>query len=300
MKKGTKKIIGHFLLLLGVSVIGILVLNSFSYHEYKKSVNAFVYGIIKEIQEKYPEVSEQEIVHLLNQENKEEYSDAFRKYGILEQSAVLYAMEKQQKEILCYSILYIGAVFLLFLGYFFFFFRKREKKVQEIFYYSKEINQRNYFLGIENNQEDELSLLRNEVYKITIMLREESEQLKKEKSLLKDSISDISHQLKTPLTSILILLDNILENPTMDEKTKKEFIVKARHQVENIHFLLVSLLKLSRFEADVVEFKKETIDVGTLFREAIKNLEVLCEVKNVSIQLGHFRNVCFAGDFHYG
>ena len=63
-------------------------------------------------------------------------------------------------------------------------------------------------MDVKDNGEDELSLLKNELYKITVMLKEQTELLKKDKINLKDSISDISHQLKTPLTSISILLDD--------------------------------------------------------------------------------------------
>ena len=61
-------------------------------------------------------------------------------------------------------------------------------------------------LNIEENTEDELSILKNELYKITIMLKEVAENSQKDKTTLKDSLSDISHQLKTPLTSITIIL----------------------------------------------------------------------------------------------
>ena len=160
----------------------------------------------------------------------------------------------------------------------------------------REINHRNYLLTIEDNEEGELSILKNEVYKTTIMLREESELLKKEKISLKDSISDISHQLKTPLTSILIMLDNILDNPKMDEKTKLDFIENVRHQVETINFLIVSLLKLSRIDAGVIEFKKENINYEILLKNAIKNVEILNEVKNIKIMLDIEKETIFLGE----
>lgn len=75
-------------------------------------------------------------------------------------------------------------------------------------------------MDIDDNTEDELSILKNEIYKTTIMLKEIAENSIKDKVNLKDSLSDISHQLKTPLTSISILLDNILDNPDMDNETK--------------------------------------------------------------------------------
>ena len=107
------------------------------------------------------------------------------------------------------------------------------------------LNNKNYKLDIDENTEDELSILKNEIYKITVMLKENAENSIKDKINLKNSLSDISHQLKTPLTSITIMLDNILENPNMDSTIRNEFIKDIKRQIININFLVASLLKLS-------------------------------------------------------
>lgn len=299
MKSERKKIIIHFILMLCLGIIGSILIIYISYTSYKKDVNQFVYNVVDILKDKYPEISEQEIVHILNQEENGFYDASLLKYGITKEDSMLYSLEQHYYKEIFFGISCVFCFWILFVIYFFCFFRKKEKGIQEITNYMREINKKNYLLGIENNSEGELSILRNEIYKITVMLREESEQLKKEKSLLKDSISDISHQLKTPLTSILILLDNILDHPDMNEQTKKEFIMNAQRQVENVNFLIVSMLKLSRIEADAVEFKKEKINIYSLFQEAIKNLEVLCELKNVTLRLTNFQNVFYIGDYHW-
>ena len=79
-------------------------------------------------------------------------------------------------------------------------------------------------LDINENSEDELSNLKNELYKITIMLKEKSEISRQDKENIKMSVEDISHQLKTPLTSIMIMLDNLKDNPNMDEDTKDLYL----------------------------------------------------------------------------
>ena len=83
----------------------------------------------------------------------------------------------------------------------------------------------------------------------------------KERKDLQELISDISHQLKTPLTSITIMLDNILENPNMDSTIRNEFIKDIKRQIININFLVASLLKLSKLDACSINFinKKEYI-----------------------------------------
>ncbi len=160
----------------------------------------------------------------------------------------------------------------------------------------QEINEKNYSLKLESNTEGEVSILQNEIYKMTIMLRSESDNLKKEKLSLKESISDISHQLKTPLTSISIMLDNILDNPNMEEEIKLDFIKNVHHQIESINTLIIALLKLSRIEAGVVEFKKEKISATEIIEKALENVEIIKEMKNIVIETHFKENVFFIGD----
>ena len=93
------------------------------------------------------------------------------------------------------------------------------------------------------------------------MLKEESENSQKDKENIKVSVQDISHQLKTPLTSITIMLDNLKDNPDMDKETRQKFIFEISKQIEWINWLVISLLKLSKLDANVVEFYDEKINV---------------------------------------
>lgn len=299
MKTDRMKIILLSLFLCLFFVLFSFFLTRYEYTRYKESVNGYIYGIINTLQDKYPNITEEEIVSIVNQEKRMDYLEMFKKYGIEENDSILYKMEKDYHIHLLLTFWFILSFLLVFIIFFFLYFEKKEKKIKEITNYMKEINRKNYQLGISDNGEGELSILRNEVYKTTLMLREESENLRLEKLALKDSISDISHQLKTPLTSILIMLDNIIDNPKMEEHTKNDFIKNVQHQVESIHFLIVSLLKLSRLDADVVEFKKETIFVDKLVASTIQNVSVLQELKMVNIEVICDTEISFLGDFHW-
>lgn len=288
---------GLLLIILFGSIAAIVSL--VEYDGYKTSINRYVYSLIEKINKEYPNITEQEIIELLNEKETSKLPESFRKYGISEGTSILYSLEKNASMSFILNCTLTLSVACVFCFVFFWYFAKKEHQIKEITDYMKEINQRHYLLGIESNEEGELSILRNEVYKTTIMLREESEILKKEKLALKDSIADISHQLKTPLTSILILLDNILENPNMDNETKTDFIENVRHQVETINFLLISLLKLSRIEAGVIEFKKENIALKKLIKNAIKNVEIMSEVKNSKIDIKINEQASFIGDYNW-
>ena len=96
-------------------------------------------------------------------------------------------------------------------------------------------------------------------------------------------MEDISHQLKTPLTSICIMLDNLISNPDMEEETREQFLNKIKREITNLNFLINSLLKLSKFEANAITFYEEEVMVGDLIKEAILNVNSLSDLKNVKI-----------------
>ena len=137
--------------------------------------------------------------------------------------------------------------------------------------------------NIEENTEDELSILKNELYKITVMLKEVAENSQKDKTTLKDSLSDISHQIKTPITSILIMLDNILSDENMPEDIKKDFIKDIKREIINIKFLVESILKLSKIDSNSIKFIKKEVFIKDIINEAVKNVSMLSELKNIEI-----------------
>ena len=147
------------------------------------------------------------------------------------------------------------------------------------------ISRGNYELEINDNSEDELSSLKNSLYKIMVYMKEQADSARIKKVMLAQSVSDISHQLKTPLTSTQILLDNLNDNPDMDYATRKKFIYEALNQVNGMSWMIVTMLKLSRIDAGVVEFNNENISINKIVEEAVGNLEVIAEIKAVSIDI---------------
>ena len=113
------------------------------------------------------------------------------------------------------------------------------------------------------------------------------------------SVEDISHQLKTPLTSITIMLDNLKDNPNMDENTKQKFISEISKQIDWINWLVISMLKLSKLDANVVQFYEEKINLKKFIDEIIKNLEIPIEIKNQQIVIEGNQNASFVGDYKW-
>ena len=104
-------------------------------------------------------------------------------------------------------------------------------------------------------------------------------------------ISDVSHQLKTPLTSITVMLDNILDNPDMSKDIRNEFLKDIKKQTTNISFLINSLLKLTKLNADSVTFIDKDEYIENILEEAIKNVGILCELKDTKINISGDKNV---------
>lgn len=273
-----------------ISIIFELIL-IFQYKTYTKNFNKKIEIVMENVKNQYLDIDENEIMDIINSDN-DENTDFFEKYGInLEKDSVLIKNDKLFIKFsvinLCILIGLAVIVLIIFIKY----NNHKDKKIQEITNYIEEINNKNYKLDIEDNTEDELSILKNEIYKTTVMLKEVAENSVKDKVNLKDSLSDISHQLKTPLTSISILLDNIMDNPEMDSNIRDDFIKDIRREMININFLVNSILKLSKLDANSVNFINKEIYVNEILDDAIKNVSVLCDLKNIDILIYGDKNI---------
>ena len=131
------------------------------------------------------------------------------------------------------------------------------------------------------------------------MLKEIASNNLKDKQNLKNSLEDISHQLKTPLTSILVMLDNLIDNEDMDKDTKNEFLHSIKKEINNISFLVNTLLKLSKFDANTIKFQKDKILVSNLIKESLQKVLVLSELKSIKIDVNSPENIYINGDLHW-
>lgn len=284
------------LILSSILLIIFIIINSYinvkQYKEYSLLANIKINNLIYILKEKG--TTDDEIFNILNSD----IEDVVHKYGIdVNNDSILIDYNSIKNHYLKTNIILLIIYTLIILIIYLYYHNKDRKKINEITNYIKEINRKNYYLDILDNNEDELSLLKNELYKITIMLKEQTENLKKDKINLKDSISDISHQLKTPLTSISILLDDIIKNPNMDKKTKDEFLYSIRKEVNNIQVLVQNLLKLSKFDANVIEFKNDKINVLSLLNKVVDKIEIIRELKGILINIDCGDKTYINGDF---
>ena len=188
------------------------------------------------------------------------------------------------------SAVILGAVFYIFT-------RARYNKIAQL---SEQIDMalhNDEHLYISEADEGELSILQSEIVKMTLRIREQNDALRKEKKHLADSLADISHQLRTPLTSVNIIL-SLLEKNT-DEKEQKTLIREAGELFGQMDFLLASLLKLSRLDAGIVVFKKGQIDISNLVSVSLRPFLILMELHNIQIQTDIPEGIEISGDFKW-
>ena len=261
-----------------------LALNIYEYHTYTNNFNNKIGAIINILRDKYPELTDKEIIKILNSDELEAH-DFFDQYGIdIKSKSVLLNNEKSYNTFLILNMSFLTLTIIALLIVFIRYNQKCENDIKEIIKCIEQINKKNYELQIETISEDELSILKNEIYKTTIMLKESAENSNKDKINLKKSLEDISHQLKNPLTSILVMLDNIIGDSDMDESIRNDFIRDIKRNIVNINFLVQAILKLSKFDANTVHFIKKEYNLKNIVDEAIKNVSTLCDLKNISIE----------------
>ena len=281
LKKSIIKII--FIIIVELIVIGLY--QYYQYRTYTTNFNNKIGSIMAKIEKDYPNITTNELMEILNSQNDID-TNLFKSYGInLNEESILLNNNKALTAFLINTLIIILVFTSLLLIVFFKYNSNKDKKLKEITKYIEEINNGNYRLDIEENTEDELSILKNEVYKTTIMLKEVAENSLKDKVNLKDSLSDISHQLKTPLTSVTVMIDNILDNPNMDKETRTGFINNIKKQIYNINFLINSLLKLSKLDANTVKFLNKEEKLENILNQAINNVSILSDLKNVKINV---------------
>ena len=290
MKKSKKIIISYLLIILSFIVIFnifYIKLNNKNRIRYNQTLNSIIY----QVSIKYPLINNKDIIEILD--GKVISKNVLKEYGInIDNDYFILNSKKDYIQGLIINNIIIIIFIILFILISFINKKNQSKKIKEITNLVEQINRKNYYLNIDNNTEDDLSILKNEIYKTTIMLKEEAYNSIKDKNNIKKSIEDISHQLKTPLTSISIMLDNIIDDPDMDANVRNDFINDINREINNINFLIKSLLKLSRFDINAVNYNNEFNNIKLIVNKVINNVSTLSDLKNIKV------NINIQGDFN--
>lgn len=276
-----------------------LITNNHLYNDYKKSVNNVISGVINEVKEKYPKVEEDELVDLFNNEDNYQDNQTLIKYGLNnEEISIVKGLEESYQRNVWVMVFLLLSLLVTVIILIIWYVIKEERKLLKLSNYVNDLVLKKDSLKLEENEEGMISKLQNDLYKLTIVLREAYDNESREKLEMKKSLEDISHQLKTPLTAMMITLDN-LSNDELKSDLRKSFLEDVKRQVDKMNFLIKSLLKLSRFDAGVIKFKSENIRVKNLVNDVIKSVSVLAEINDVKIKANGDDNTSFTGDYNW-
>ena len=271
-------------IVISIFLVLFFLIEQVEYNGYKQNANYRLSAILEKVKEKYPDVKEDELLDILN--SNEVNKDTLSQYGydIIDDSYI----KQNDYDNMIFNFLKTIMV-LSTLAMLMYIFVKHnistDKEIDKIIKCIEEINHKNYELKLEDLSEDKLSILKQEIYKTTIMLKENAENSQKDKVDLKNSLQDISHQLKTPLTSISIMLDNIIDDPDMEVNVRHNFIKQIKREITNISFLVQSILKLSKFESNTIDFNRKEVSIKNIVDETLKNVSNLCDLKDIEIKI---------------
>ncbi len=283
------------LVLILVFIIALYMVNDYETKLNVSSVNNKFSALISLIRDKYPDVDENKIINELNR--SENVKVDLSKYGIdvekeyIDNNLIHYNRLFKSIYALIIAIFIVLSLLIAFL-----ISRDYKNHMEEIIQMIDDINNKNYDLRINDISEDALSKLKSNILKTSVLLKEQAENSRKDKVNIKDSLSDISHQIKTPLTSIMIMLDNMLDNPNMEIKKREEFLKKIKLEIKSINFLTNSILKLSRFDSSTVNYNMKEVKLYDILSKAISNVELICDLKNIRINVDANRDITLVCD----
>ena len=274
--KEIKKLILVELLFLVITIVACFMIGNIINNNYKKEIinnNSYIVGSLIN---KHPELGDDIISSIILKENYELGNSILEKYQLNDVTNINYSNN--------YLILiFVVIIYLVLLTINFVFIYNMYQRIKKIDQYMNNILNDDYSLDIKEYCEGDISNLKNDVYKMTVKLKEQSELLLKDKKYLEETLEDISHQIKTPLTS-MYMINDILGNEK-NEKIRKEFLIKNKNQIERIEWLVISLLKMSRLDSGTVKLKKEKIKVKDLINKAIEPIKVSLDLKAIDLEL---------------
>lgn len=276
-RKIRKALVG-IIIAMTLEILSVFVVSGWVRKDIEAQTNKRYASMIGYISEEY-EISENEVIAILEEPNPsygEKGREILEKYGLLQKNM---QYDEIQKKIMLLFVIIILLFSLTVFVIFYLYVMNLNGSISNISKYIHRLLNKDYSLDIIDNDEGNLSILKNEIYKITVMLKEQNEELMQDKMNLANNLADISHQLKTPLTSMLIMSD-LLENENLSKEEQKKFLDVIHSQLKRIEWLVSSLLKMAKLDAKTVEFKKEKIYADDLILKAVEPVNMLMKEKN--------------------
>lgn len=280
-----------------------LIVSFFTYskliHQYKQNYlinNAFLINHILEI---HPEL-EYEMIESFHSMSTNEDLSILKKYGFLNENSLsqlnyVSSMEMRTRQIIFFAFVFCFFMFLLLIFYFYF---QREKRINEIHEYLFRVLKNDYQMNLKDYREDSLCVLKSDLLKVTNKLRNVTDISVKNQKNLEQTLSDISHQLRTPLTSLSIIHD-VLRNPTLSQEERVCFLNQQKEQLNRMEWLIVTLLKMSQIDSGTITFSQKQVELKKILDEALKPILIPLELKQIDFLLEVDSKLSCKLDYHW-
>lgn len=283
-----KRITIKFFILLIIFYCGSMLLLHHELNTMKAHIIENNSNILGAIINKYPEL-EQEIAGYFTKEtspeNKALGEAVLKKYGYDKSTSlsIIPVMSDYKNHAVKAVNLYTVLLFLLIFAVVFKDYGSILKKIRKVSKGAEKIVEGDFSIKLEDDREGEFSILGHQFNEMASRIEKGMEMSKKEKIFLKDILSDISHQLKTPLSSLIAFNDLLLEGNVKEEEIRRDFLKRSRDQLTRMEWLIINLLKIARLEAGAIEFEKVRAPVITALEKSVESLRVKWKEKDQHI-----------------
>jgi signal transduction histidine kinase len=178
-------------------------------------------------------------------------------------------------------------------------YHKLFQKIRNVALAADLVVEKKFNIPLAETDEGDLGWLGRSFNAMADRLNHSLKLLKQDKVFLHNLISDISHQLKTPLASLIVFNENLLNDRGMKEHMQLTFLERSRQQLDRMEWLIVSLLKLARVEAGGTSFGHERVNLKQVIVDATNALHLLAQQKQQQINIIGDENLYMQGDKHW-
>ena len=226
------------------------------------------------------------VIALTNTEISEDGQSLLAAVGLGKQAEIGIRPFLNQFQLSTFCITLCVLMFLLLvlsIGMFVFFW-KRKRLYQQVDKVLTNYINGDYSCHLPQNYEGAIFQIFSSVEQLATMLQSKNETERKAKEFLKDTISDISHQLKTPLAA-LAMYQEIIESEPENAETVKQFAAKMGISLKRMEQLILSMLKITRLDTGNIVFEKKNCRVSELIAHSIHELTTRAKKENKEIQI---------------
>lgn len=259
-----------------------VLLGSYIAGENRKWMYQMADSLMTEAVRVYPNVEEPIIREMISQGLKGQESGTLEKYGIEEKlfrvafddGRIHISMAAGIGGILLVTVLAMGICMILY-------WREQNRELQKLEQYCEAILDGTALLDLRDNAEGNVSILKNKVYDITMLIQEKNCMLEQEKKKTEQLLADISHQLKTPITSLHMI--NELLYLELPKEKKAEFLDTMQKDLLKMEWFVKMILNLAKLDSNILMLQKEQVSVDAFSNEIASYFQIYCEWNHCQI-----------------